>query len=152
MRLLLTYLVLSLTAVLFVSAQQAQLVVVRAGDKFQDIAALRWGNVVRVCPEKYPTGFSICCRGPGVRGPVGIAAHGGRVRWEGRAPFHIAGDLDIGRLTRIFPWTGYKALCNRNKPCYLRMWCTYGKLSGGRGSTVKPLIIQPWGCSKWGHH
>lgn len=35
-----------------------------------------------------------------------------------------------------------------DEPCYLRMWCTYRTLAGGRGNIVKPLIIQPWGCNK----
>lgn len=141
------YFLLLLAVLSSARAEEAQLLLVRAGNKFEDIATLSWDKMVKICPEKYATGFSIRCDGSGMSGPVEIAAQGGYIRVEGRAPFHIAGDNDSSGLTRIFPWKEYESLCNRNKPCYLRVWCTYLTEGGRRNGILKPLTIQPLGCS-----
>lgn len=141
-----TFFLLTVLLVDSVRAQSARIVLVTAGYDFKDIATLSERKAVLVCPAMYPEGISLRCDGSEVKSPVGMSANGGYMRWEGRAPFHIAGDRDIGGLTHVFPWTKYRGMCNSHESCQLTIMCRYATASGARRTIERPLIIEPSGC------
>lgn len=72
----------------------------------------RKANTVKVCPEKYPNGFSIECRGNDVNPQDGVKFYVNNERSQTEwvsPPYMIAGDKDRppAGLTEIGAWTDW---------------------------------------------
>eukprot|EP00171_Calliarthron_tuberculosum_P001779 IDg1779t1 len=129
-------------------AQKSKLVAVEAGKSLNEIGELVKGaNPLRICPAKYPNGFSIRCEGRNVLPPVIMSITRGRVQTEGRAPYHIGGDIDGNGLTEIFPWNDY--LSKRKLPDgtrKIRVRCRHRTKQGQPRKFGRNLIIEADGC------
>eukprot|EP00171_Calliarthron_tuberculosum_P003110 IDg3110t1 len=132
----------------FVAAQKRSMFVVEAGKSLRDIGELVKGAPpLRICPAKYPNGISIRCQGRNVLPPVIMSITRGRVQTEGRAPYHIAGDIDSNGLKEIFPWDDYLSkpkLADGTR--LVRVRCRHKTRQGVFRKFSRELIIEKDGC------
>eukprot|EP00171_Calliarthron_tuberculosum_P004102 IDg4102t1 len=125
-----------------------KLVAVTAGTTSTNIGELTKSPPLKICPADYSSGISIRCEGNGVRPPVKMYIEGQRVQTEGRAPYHIAGDIDGGgSLQKVFVWDDYLNISPKpNGNRRFRIKCMYVNPSGDVKTFSRPLIIEADGC------
>eukprot|EP00171_Calliarthron_tuberculosum_P010806 IDg10806t1 len=132
----------------FAVGQRPTMFVVEAGKSLADIGELVKGTEpLSICPAKYPNGISIRCEGRNVHPPVVMSITRGRVQTEGRAPYHIAGDIDGSGLKEIFPWDDYLSKRKRADGTRLvKVRCRFRTRSGVSRKIARSLIIEADGC------
>lgn len=143
------WLVLAILTVAQQGTGRQKLVAVEAGTSLDDIGEIRGDTPLKICPENYPNGFSVRCEGDMVRPPVKLYIDDSNSRYEGRAPYHIEGDLDIVGLRFVFPWHDYLSVPKRADGTRLvRVGCQHRSPTGKRMSFSRSLIIAEEGCGE----